>query len=130
MLAVQIDKRSGVPIYVQLSERIRLLIREGRLAAGDPLPTVRALSVGLGINANTVARVYRELQSDGVLRLERGIGTTVAQTSAPPVPKADFEEIEKRVLELFRLAKQAGLRPAELSQLIETRWQEEQHAPR
>jgi GntR family transcriptional regulator len=123
-LPVSVDKRSGVPIYVQLAERIRLLIREGRLRAGDSLPTVRQLAVDLGVNANTVARVYRELQADGVLCLERGLGTTVADTSAPAVPRADFQLIEKTVFELIRLGREAGLRPAELSQLIETRWQE------
>lgn len=124
-LPVAIDKQSGIPIYVQLSERIRLLVREGRLRPGDFMPTVRKLAVDLGVNANTVARVYRELQDEGVLRLERGIGTTVADTSAPAVPKADFRQIEKRVLELIRLARQSGLRSSELSQMIETRWQEE-----
>ncbi len=124
-LPISIDKRSGVPIYLQLAERIRLLVREGRLRPGNPLPTVRALAVDLGINANTVARVYRELQAEGVLRLERGLGTTVADTSLPQVPRADFRQIEKKVAELIRLARQAGLRASELSQLIESRWQEE-----
>ena len=79
---LKIDKRSGIPIYIQLGESIRLLIREGKLKPGDDLPTVRSLAVQLGINANTVARVYRELQTDGLLRLERGIGTFVAELNA------------------------------------------------
>mgnify|MGYP002681587656 CR=1 FL=1 len=79
-LLTRIDKSSGVPIHLQLAERIRLLIREGALKAGEALPTVRSLAVELEINANTVARVYRDLQTDGLLRLERGVGTFVADT--------------------------------------------------
>ena len=93
-LPIAVDKQSGIPIYVQLAERIRLLVREGRLKPGDSMPTVRKLAVDLGVNANTVARVYRDLQADGVLRLERGLGTSVADTSEPAVPKADFRQIE------------------------------------
>ena len=74
----EIDKGSGIPFYIQLSEQIRLLVHEGRLGAGDPLPTVRELAVELEVNANTVARVYRDLQQAGVLDLRRGVGTFVS----------------------------------------------------
>lgn len=126
-LPITIDKRSGIPVYIQLGERIRLLIRQGVLKVGDPLPTVRELAVDLGINANTVARVYRELQAAGVLRLERGVGTSVAPGQERPPPPRDFREMEVKALDLIRLARKAGMRCGELSQLIEARWQEIEH---
>lgn len=125
-LPIAIDKSSGIPVYIQLGERIRLLIRQGWLKPGDTMPTVRELAIDLGVNANTVARVYRELQTAGVLRLERGIGTSVADGKVPP-PPAEFEQVERKALELIRLAKQAGMRPAELSQLLESRWEDNDH---
>ncbi len=82
---IQIDKRSGIPVYVQFGEQIRLHIKRGFLKVGDALPTVRSLAVELGINANTVARVFRDLQTEGVLRLERGVGSFVAETADLPV---------------------------------------------
>ena len=129
-LPIKIDKHSGIPIYIQLGERIRLLIHEGLLSPGDAMPTVRSLAVQLGINANTVARVYHELQADGVLTLERGIGTFVAKARRSPVPKRDFLQLEKKVIEVVRLGKQAGMSGAELAQFIETRWQEMKHVSR
>jgi len=125
-LPIAIDNSSGIPVYIQLGERIRLLIRQGWLKPGDAMPTVRELAIDLGINANTVARVYRELQTAGVLRLERGIGTSVADGKVPP-PPAEFEQVERKALELIRIAKQAGMRQAELSQLLESRWEDHEH---
>ena len=93
-LAVDIEKGSAVPIYAQLRDQIRLLIHRGALVPGDMMPTVRALAVDLGINANTVARVYRDLQSEGLLRLERGIGTSVmAPPSDRTVHDKDFQAL-------------------------------------
>lgn len=123
-LPIRIDKQSGIPIYVQLGERIRLLVHEGTLEPGEGMPTVRTLAVQLGINANTVARVYRELQSAGVLRLERGVGTFVADPGGAKPSTADFRQLEEKIAEIIRLGRRAGMSAAEISQFIETRWQE------
>ena len=123
----QIDRASGVPIHLQLADRIRLLIREGTLPAGAGLPTVRSLAVELGINANTVARVYRDLQANGLLRLEQGVGTFVAETQGRVVSPRDFRSLEKKALELIRLAKQSDVTIPEVCQLIERHWEEVDH---
>lgn len=124
-LPIQIDKRNGIPVYLQLTERIRLLIREGVLKAGDALPTVRSLAVDLGINANTVARVYRDLEAANLLRLERGRGTFVAEDAGVPMPERDFMMLEREVLDLVSSAKVAGMTAKELCQFVETRWEKE-----
>ena len=121
---VDINKKSGIPIYVQLEERIHFLIHKGIFAAGDPLPTVRSLAVTLGINANTVARVYRDLEAEGLLRLERGVGTFVADGAQKALPQREFEHFEQKVLELARLAKNAGMTAPELALLIQAKWKE------
>lgn len=128
-LTLDIEKGSAVPIYAQLSEQIRLLIRRGVLKPGDSMPTVRTLAVELGINANTVARVYRDLQREGLLRLERGVGTFVAESqSGGAVEEKDFRSITAKAAELIELGRQAGLRVGELMQLVENLWKEQEHA--
>ena len=124
VLPIRNNKEDGTPIYVQLAERIRLLIREGVLRTGDAMPTVRSLAVELGVNANTVARVYHELQADGLLRLEQGVGTFVAEVSDSQARLSDFKQLDKKVAALIRLARQVGMGPAELSQFIQVRGQE------
>ncbi len=128
-IAVTIEKGSAVPIYAQLSEQIRLLIRRRALAHGDSMPTVRSLAVELGINANTVARVYRDLQREGLLRLERGVGTFVAESGeSRSVGEGDFRSITAKACELIDLGRRAGLRVGELTQLVETLWKENANA--
>jgi GntR family transcriptional regulator len=65
------------PIYAQLERAIRFAIATERFRVGEQLPTVRQLAVDLRINANTVAKVYTELERVGILETRRGIGTFV-----------------------------------------------------
>jgi len=77
MAVVSIDADDHTPIYAQLDRALRAAIASGRLHTGDQLPTVRQLAVDLRVNANTVARVYAELERDGVLETRRGVGSFV-----------------------------------------------------
>ena len=80
MAVVVVDPRDKTPIYAQLERGLRAAIAAGRLREGDQLPTVRQLAVDLRINANTVARVYSDLERAGVLETRRGVGSFVAAT--------------------------------------------------
>jgi GntR family transcriptional regulator len=88
---VAVDPRDRTPIYAQLDRALRAAIATGRLAAGDQLPTVRQLAVELSINANTVARVYAELERAGILETRRGVGTFVSATPAQAHPPKQHE---------------------------------------
>ena len=94
MAVVAIDPRDRTPIYAQLERALRAAIAAGRLRAGDQLPTVRQLAVDLRINANTVARVYSELERAGVLETRRGVGSFV---SATPERARSAREHERRL---------------------------------
>ena len=72
-----IDHSDPLPIYAQLDRAIRLAVATGKLRRGDQLPTVRQLAVDLRINANTVAKVYAELERAGVVQTQRGVGTFI-----------------------------------------------------
>jgi len=75
----QIDVEDPMPIHAQLDRAIQFAILTGRLRVGEQLPTVRQLAVDLKINANTVAKVYGELERRGVLETRRGVGTFVRE---------------------------------------------------
>ena len=69
---------SGVPIYLQLMEQVKHAIETGAVRAGEQLPAIRKVAEDLVINPNTVAKVYRELEHEGVIELRQGSGAFVA----------------------------------------------------
>ena len=77
-----IDPHGGEPLYLQLAEQIKRAVAIGSLAAGERLPTVKVLAHDLKINPNTVARVYRELERDGVIATAPGRGSFVRDQGA------------------------------------------------
>ncbi len=80
---MQVDPRDPTPLYAQLERGILAAIATGHLPVGSQLPTVRQLAVDLRVNANTVARVYTQLERSGVLETRRGVGTFVAGKLPP-----------------------------------------------
>src|SRR5881397_532277 len=88
---VSIDQHDPTPIYAQLERGFRAAIATSRLRPGDQLPTVRQLAVDLQINANTVARVYAELERAGVIETKRGVGSFITATPAQAHPPREHE---------------------------------------
>jgi GntR family transcriptional regulator len=91
MVTVELNPRDATPIYAQLERGLRAAIAAGRLKVGEQLPTVRQLAVELRVNANTVARVYSELERAGVLETRRGVGSFVRATAAEARPRKEHE---------------------------------------
>jgi DNA-binding transcriptional regulator YhcF (GntR family) len=72
-----LDRGSGMPLGVQLAEKLREHVDRGRLSAGDKLPSVRQMAELAGVNVNTVRTVYARLEQEGLLVSEHGRGTFV-----------------------------------------------------
>lgn len=79
-LNIVIDPDGPIPIYMQIIIQVKSLIANKVLAPGDKLPSVRKLSRQLGVNPNTVARAYQELEREGIIRTTRGIGAFVGKS--------------------------------------------------
>ncbi|HEV8241841.1 MAG TPA: GntR family transcriptional regulator [Thermoanaerobaculia bacterium] len=89
MLVLQIDLASTVPAYEQIASRLRALLVDEKVVAGQQLPTVRELALDLGVHHNTVAEAYRQLAAEGWVDLRRGRGATVLARRLPaPTRKA------------------------------------------
>ena len=117
---IQLDFRSGQPIYMQIVEQVRQLIVRGELKLGDQLPTVRQLAADLRVNFNTVARAYRLLDEAGLISTQHGRGTYVweipdEETSRRLRWQGLREMCEQFVQEVFQL----GYTLDELSQEFE-----------
>jgi GntR family transcriptional regulator len=84
-LMLQIDFRSGLPIYTQIVNQVQAQVASGVLAPGDQLPTVRALAEELRVNFNTVARAYRILDEARIISTQQGRGTYITEIPPPNV---------------------------------------------
>jgi GntR family transcriptional regulator len=110
----------GVPIYLQLVEQVKHAIETGALRPGDQLPSLRPLAEELVINANTVAKAYRELEREGVVELRQGAGAFV--TDAGRAVQRDPEKIrgaQPLVAETVEQLRARGLSDDEIRRLFE-----------
>ena len=101
MPTFSVDSTSPTPIYAQLDRSIRAAIATGELEPGAQLPTVRQLAVDLAVNANTVARVYAQLERDGMLETRRGVGTFVRESPSPQAARAHRERELRELIQRF-----------------------------
>jgi GntR family transcriptional regulator len=82
-MMIQIDFKSGKPVYLQLVDQIRYAAASGGLHAGEPLPSIRPLAEELRVNRNTIAKAYAELESQGVIETVPGKGCFLKKSDSP-----------------------------------------------
>jgi GntR family transcriptional regulator len=82
-MRIQLNFKSGKPVYLQVVDQIKSAAASGALRAGEPLPSIRPLAEQLRINRNTVAKAYAELESQGVIATLAGKGCFVTENNSP-----------------------------------------------
>jgi GntR family transcriptional regulator len=114
-MLITIDMEDRRPIYRQVADEIKALIARGELAEGATLPPVRQLAADLGVNLNTIATAYRELQSEGLLAVKHGSGAVVASRQTRAIDQEDLRKPLRAALTQMALA---GLRRAEILSIV------------
>ena len=124
-----LDTASGLPIYRQIIDWVKLGVANRQLRPGEQLPTVRQLAVDLNVNYNTVARAYLELEHLGLVNTLRGKGTFVADREVPEDELIRRAKLRGLVTDLLSNAAEFGLSHQEildeLSDRISARQEEE-----
>jgi len=116
---------SGVPIYRQIIDQVKIHIAAGRLKEGDFLPSVRQVAKELEVNPMTVSKAYSLLEKEGVLETVRGQGMRVLQTTKSDQDVTAREaEITPLLKEVIAKAKQASLSETHMIKLIKNLWKE------
>jgi len=114
-----IDHKSGVPIYVQIMNHVKHLIATGVLTPGQQLPTIRQLAVDITVNLNTVAHAYAELEREGLLTIQRGRGTFIAEPeNDPDLTQMRDSKLQTLVDNLFTDALGLGYSVEEVQQAV------------
>ncbi len=125
-MKIFINHRSGVPIYKQVVQQVERGITGGILQPGDRLPTVREVALDLTVNPNTVARAYRELEAQGMIRTVQGSGTFVSSDVGEQLQKKE-KWIEDMLVQLCKEAQQVEISPADMEKIffkILRKWKE------
>lgn len=118
-LILQIDFRSGLPIYTQIVNQVQSQIATGILKPGDQLPTVRALAEELRVNFNTVARAYRILDEARIISTQQGRGTYITEIPPPNVSeKLRRETLEALTQKFISEATRLDFSKSEIRQMV------------
>lgn len=116
---LQLDFRSGLPIYNQIVEQIQQSIATGTLKPGDQLPTVRALAEELRVNFNTVARAYRLLDEGRIISTQQGRGTYITEIPPPEASeRLRRESLQALARRYIRESTRLGFSGQEISQMV------------
>ncbi|MEB7503685.1 GntR family transcriptional regulator [Arthrobacter koreensis] len=117
---IRVDLASPVPPYEQIRSQVSSLAAAGILAPGDRLPTIRTLAADLGVAPGTVARAYKELESEGTVTALRRRGTVIAQRAAAPAgePGGVPAEVGNAVGQLAEAARRHGVPDAVVLSLL------------
>lgn len=106
---IRIERGSSSPISRQIAEQIRAQCLAGVLPAGRCLPSVRQLASELGVNVNTIVRVYERLAAEGLVELRHGEGTFVMSPSKKSSSGVELKEQQEQFSREFRAIVRRGL---------------------
>lgn len=115
---IELDKKSGIPLYIQVRKQIRDEIKKGVLKVGAKMPTERELSQRLKVSRNTVSAAYNDLEQDGALKSYQGKGTFVVEENGV----LEKQDIKNKILKFVDLgleqAFETGLNPDEFLEIV------------
>lgn len=115
MQLLSIDTASRKPIYEQLADGLKALIARGELREGVTLPPVRQLAADLGVNLNTVAVAYRELQNEGLITVRHGSGAVV---SSRVIAEQSEDELRKPLRSALTQLVLSGMTSVRIMRLV------------
>ena len=120
MFPFEKNEESGIPLWVQLRNRLVYLINSGHYRPGDQLPTVRGLAADVEVNYNTVSKVYTSLANDGYITSKRGVGAFVNGFDAGE-SKEQSDAIEQALDECIAALTDLGLSHRDVEAAMRTR---------
>jgi GntR family transcriptional regulator len=124
----QVDPTSRLPIYRQLRNQFREAVARGKLRPKQRMPSVRELSRTLVVNPNTIARVYTELEREGLINARQGLGVFVAQTRDELTREVRQERLQQHLDQFLTEAVHLGFSSEEVvtqvsDQVRQFQWQ-------
>ena len=124
-MKILISNTSHAAVYQQIKEQIIDAILKGELVEGDPLPSIRAFANDLKVSVLTIRRVYDDLEKEGFVNSQVGIGTFVSTSNVELLRDSKRRLVEQKMLEMIQTAKSLGITQQELNDMMNILFEEE-----
>lgn len=124
-MKIVISNTSEAPLYQQIKDQIKDAILKGELVEGDAFPSIRAFANDLKVSVLTIRRVYDELEQEGFVTSQVGIGTFVSTSNIELLRDSKRRLVEKKMLDMIQTAKSLGISKDELNAMMDILYEEE-----
>lgn len=124
-MKVIISNTSDQPLYQQIKEQMKEAIFSGELRDGDPVPSIRNFANDLKVSVLTVRRVYEELENEGFLSRQVGIGTFISTGNLELLRESKRRVVEQKMADMIKDAKALGIPQEELQEMMDILYGEE-----
>lgn len=124
-MKILISNTSDLPLYQQIKEQLKDSILREELRAGDLLPSIRAFANDLKVSVLTIRRVYDELEAEGFITSQVGIGTFVSAGNAELLRDSRRRVVEQKMQDMIQAAKSLNISREELNAMMDILYEEE-----
>lgn len=124
-MKILISNVSDKPLYQQIKEQIKDSIFKGEIAAGDQLPSIRNFATDLNVSVLTIRRVYDELEQEGFITSQVGIGTFISAGNLELLRDSKRRIVEQKMQELIQTAKTLRISKEELNSMMDILYEED-----
>ncbi len=124
-MKILISNTSDTPLYQQIEEQIIDAILKGELAEGEALPSIRTFANDLKVSILTIRRVYDDLEKEGFVNSQVGIGTFVSTTNIDLLRDSKRRIVEQKMLDMIQTAKSLGITQEELNDMMNILYEED-----
>ena len=123
-MKIIISNTSDTPLYQQIKDQIKDAILKNELVEGDPLPSIRSFANDLQVSVLTIRRVYEELEQEGFVVRQVGIGTFVSASNAELLRDTKRRLVEQKMQDMIQTAKSLNISKDELNAMMDILYEE------
>lgn len=124
-MKIIISNTAESPLYQQIEDQIKDAILKGDLVEGDALPSIRSFANDLKVSVLTIRRVYEELEQEGFVTSQVGIGTFVSTSNIDLLRDSKRRIVEQKMQDMIKTAKSLGISKEELNAMMNILYEED-----
>ncbi|MBZ9685614.1 GntR family transcriptional regulator [Clostridium estertheticum] len=125
-MKILISNISNIPLYQQIKDQLKDIIFKGEMSEGDPLPSIRNFANDLKVSVLTIRRVYNELEQEGFITSQVGIGTFISAGNLELLRDSKRRIVEQKMQDLIQTAKTLKISKEELNAMMNILYEEDE----